>query len=247
MVTSLSGLVSQVANLLSGGLRGQQNFTYSLEQIADQLVQVRGDLILTAEDKGTPYPLKSYSQVCPTIQLRPRDWLTLNATTQALLASLPVPASRTAWYYARIPRLLSLDKIAIDYFGPAGKPEPWTVVEQLGAVAYDEFRRLPRRTPLVYVEGQDLWVTGRDGRVPVLCKLIAGFADPRQPALMGLSDECHPFLVDAEVDLTDDTKRPSAWPVSEDLAERSVQRVLQTFYPTHGTRPVPVNDGTAAI
>lgn len=247
MVTSLSGLVSQVANHLSGGLRGQQNFTYSLEQIADQLVQVRGDLIRTAEGKGTPYPLKAYQQVCPSIQLRPRDWVTLNPTTQALLASLPVPASRTAWFYARIPRLLSLDKTAIDYFGPAGRPEPWTVVEQLGALAYDQYRRLPRRTPLVYVEGQDLWVTGRDGRVPVICKLIAGFADPRQPARMGLSDEFHPFTIGPDVDQTEDSAAPPAWPVSEDLAERSVNRVLQSFYPTHGTRPVPVHDGTAAI
>lgn len=249
MVVSLSGLVGQIANHLSGGLRGQQNYTYSLQQLADEVVQVRGDLLRTGDTKGRPFPLKSYAQVCPTVQLRPRDWVAQTDVAEALLANLPVPAGRAAWFYARIPRLLDLGGVSssVLYFGPAGRPEKWTVIDNPNQLAYDQFRRLPRRTPLVYVEGNDLWVTSRDGRHPALCKLIAGFADPRQPAQLGLSQEYHPVLIGPDDDLTDPDQQPSPFPIPEDVAERIVQRVLQRFYPTHGTRPVPLTDGNAAV
>lgn len=245
MASSLAAYVGQIQTHISAGLRGQSAFTYSLEQIADEFIQKRAEVLRFMERQGSPSPLSASAQTIDGLVLSPRDWVRNNPAAQALLANLPLPASQSSWHHCRVPQVIDLEN-AIIYLGPAGRPEAWTVVHEMSALE-DNGRRLRRQSPICFLDGNDLWVTLRDGRIPSLLKMSAVFADPREPFRMGLSKEEHVIVDYKERDQTDQWDGLPAFPVDGEIAEKARLRVINLFLGTHGERPVVPNNGVAQI
>lgn len=241
MTPSLPALVAQIQNKLSGGLRGQSNFTYSLDEIADHIAQVRTEVVNYRATQKDPVPLRELTQRLRSVRIAPQDWLAAKPGTTDILSRLPVPLQRLRWHYCRLPRLMATDELPVSYFGPAGEPENWTVVREVNGIEHEGHRRVGRQKPLVVWLGEDCWITGRDGRLPEFLDITAAFADPRHPAEMGLSDEWH-----LTVEHEDGALRP-AYPMPADVWETVRRRIFPEFDASHGRTPPQPNTGTALV
>lgn len=247
MPASLLKIVNQIQNHLSGGLRGQGNYTYSLEQIADEFVQKRAEVLVWLESQGKPEAISTANQRIDGLIIKPADWSASSVEAQQILNHLPVPAHRLEWHKCTIPQLLDLSDNPVVYLGPVGRPESWNVVRRIDELEFQESRRLKRRAPLCFADGNDLWITGRNGRLPQILRMDAVFADFREPFQLGLSPDEYRIVTERNEDQTATVKREPVIPLSDEASEKAKMRVLNLFLGTHSNRPITSNDGTAII
>jgi hypothetical protein len=242
-MSSLSAYLGQIENHIVGGRRGQTNTTFVLSQIADEFVQECGAVLLyrDKQKKGEHTDWDACAQHLPSLTLTRKPWVTLTPDVQALLAALPVVAAAEDWHHTTIPHLLGVTR-NVRYFGPAGAPEPWQVVSTLSTVANDQWRRVARLGPLVYINGTDAWLTGRSGRLPQVVRASLIVEDPRQAFRLGLTQERHPIRRDE-----DQTLEMARWPIDPGVAQTAIERLVLRYKGTHGIQPVPFNDGNAAV
>ena len=163
MSFSLLQLASMVQNNVSGGLRGQQNFTYSIEQLQDELAMERNGLLRDMQLKGLRLPLDECAQTLSALPLQVRDYAQIPAGI-AELAGLEDLVRRPVLHY-QAPELVSLSERdqTLRYVGPVGRRSGWDVAWQPSQVEYRQYQRLALIKPLVYVGGDQslgIWLPG---------------------------------------------------------------------------------------
>lgn len=233
MAFSLFQLASMVQNNVSGGTRGQQNFTYSVEQLQDEIALERAGMLRELESAGKPMPLDACAQSINALPLRIADFSVLPAGI-AELAGLEDVVCRPVLGFTH-PPLLSLGKpeAAVRYVGPIGRRAPWRTAWSVQQVEYDRHKRLRPTTPLVYFDqsspGQG-WVFG----CPLAQRTISVSAVLANPLLAG---HYPPNRFTEESD----------YPLPEYLAQVAVQKLTNKYISMYGRLNARPNDGTASV
>lgn len=233
MSLSLLQLASLVQNNVSGGLRGQQNFTYSLEQLQDELHLERNGLLRDLERKGERLPLDACAQALNALPLLVDDYGQLPAGIQEL-AGLEDLVRRPVLRFAH-PPLLSLycmDKV-VRYVGPIGRRAPWRVAWTQQQLEYDRFQRVRHPAPLVYFDLSNpgvAWVFG----CPVSQRTVSLTAVIDNPLRVG---DYPPNTYTEE----------SIYPMPDFMSRDVVQRLTNKYIAMYGRLSVRPNDGTAVI
>lgn len=231
MSLSLFQLASMVQNNVSGGLRGQQNFTYSIEQLQDELMVERNGLLSDMQRKGLRLPLDECSQRLDALELTVQDYTQLPAGI-ASLAGLEDLVRRPILHYTA-PELVSLTDRdqTLRYVGPISRRSSWDVAWKPSQVEFRKHRRLQSTTPLVYVSGPDRWVFG----CPVSQRTVSESGVYSDPRLVGYYPGGHGFTEE------------SSYPMPDFMARDIVQKLTNKYISMYGRLAVRPNDGTAQV
>lgn len=233
MALSLFQLASLVQNNVSGGLHGEQNFTYSLEQLKDELTLERNGLLRDLERKGERPPLAACAQPINARPLTVADYTRIPGGVGEL-AGLEDLVRRPVLFFT-FPPLLQMGDMnpVVRYVGPIARRAPWRLAWKEADVEYDRHKRLRSATPLVFFDpstpGQ-AWVFG----APVAQRtvsLTAVFADP----LLAGHYPPHDFTEDSE------------YPLPDNLARDIVQRLTNKYISMYGRLNAQPNTGTARL
>lgn len=233
MAFSLFQLASMVQNNVSGGLHGQQNFTYSIEQLKDELTLERNGLLRDLERKGEKPPLAACAQPLNARPLTVADHTRLPGGV-AELAGLEDVVRRPVLFFT-FPSLLQMGDMSavVRYVGPIGRRAPWRLAFKESDVEYDRFKRPRSSTPLVFFDpstpGQ-AWVFGCPTAQRTV-SLTAVFADPLQVGHYAP----HDFTEESE------------YPMPDNLARDIVQRLTNKYISMYGRLNPRPNDGTARV
>jgi len=230
MSLSLLQLASMVENNVSGGLRGQQNFTYSLDQLMDELTLERNGLLKDMQFKGQQLPLDECSQHLSALPLTVQDYAQIPADI-AELAGLEDLVRRPVLHY-RAPELISLtdrDR-TLRYVGPVRRGSSWDVVWKPSQLEFRKHRRLQSTTPLVFVQGLDRWVFG----CPISQRTVSETGVYSQPREVG-EYPGHGFTEE------------SPFPMPDFMARDVVQKLTNKYISIYGRLNVRPNDGTAQV
>lgn len=233
MALSLLQLASLVQNNVSGGLRGQQNHTYDLLQLQDEIAVERNGLLRDLERKGEALPLAACAQQVNALPLTVADYSRLPGGV-AELAGLEDTVRRPVLFFTFPPLLtLSAMKDVVRYVGPIGRRAPWRLAWSPSEVEYDRHRRLRATTPLVFFDqstpGQ-AWVFGCPTAQRTV-SLTAVFDDPLKVGHYAP----HDFTSESE------------YPMPDSLARDVVQRLTNKYISMYGRLSVTRNDGTAQV
>lgn len=233
MALSLFQLASLVQNNVSGGLHGEQNFTYSLEQLKDELTLERNGLLRDLEQKGLKPPLAACAQALNALPLSVADYTGLPAGI-AELAGLEDVVRRPVLSFT-FPPLLQLGDMSavVRYVGPLGRRSPWRLAWKEADVLYDQFKRPRSATPLVFFDASApgrAWVLGCP-TAPRTVSLTAVFDDPIKVGHY----PPHAFTEDSE------------YPMPDNLARDVVQRLTNKYISMYGRLIPNSNTGTARI
>ena len=233
MALSLFQLVSLVQNNVSGGLHGQQNFTYSLEQLQDELALERNGLLRDLERKGEKLPLAACAQPLNALVLAAADYSGLPGGV-AELAGLEDLVRRPVLSFT-FPPLLQLGDMSpvVRYVGPIGRRTPWRLAWKEADVQYDAYKRPRSTVPLVFFDAATpgrAWVFG----APVAQRTVSLTAVFADPLLVGHYAP-HDFTADSE------------YPLPDNLARDIVQRLTNKYISMYGRLSPQPNTGTARI
>lgn len=230
MGLSLLQLASLVQNNVSGGLRGQQNFTYSIEQLMDELTIERNGILWDMETKRMTLPLEECAQRLDGLVLQVVDYTQIPAGI-AELAGVEDLVRRPVLHYSA-PELISLadrDK-TLRYVGPIGRRKRWNVAWKASQVEFSEHTRLKPVQPTVLVQGTDRWVFG----CPVGQRTISETGIYSQPREVG-EYPGHGFGDE------------SSFPMPDFMARDAVQKLTNKYISMYGRLAVQPNDGTAKV
>ncbi|WP_216726090.1 hypothetical protein [Hymenobacter siberiensis] len=234
MSLSLFQLASMVQNNVSAGLHGQQNFTYDLEQLQDELRLERNSLLKDMESKGGEAPpYDACAQPLNALPLRPLDYAQVPAGV-AELAGLEDVVRRPVLGFT-FPSLVTLSQAheAVRYVGPIARLKRWRVATKLAQVEYDRHQKLRKDTPLVYFDpsspGQG-WVFG----CPVSQRTISMTGIFEDPLQVGYYP---PNVFTTE----------SPYAMTEPMARAVVQKLTNKYISQYGRLSVRPNDGTAQV
>lgn len=231
MPKSLAALVSMVSNNVSGGLRGQANFTYSREQIADEIALTRNAILKEYALKGVRLSRQDLVQQVAHLRVELRD-LT-GEQGGPVLAGLPLPDSRTP--YVRLPALSTLlGSDCIEYLGGVNLrsdlKRSWDPVP-----GYAEFDLLTGRQPYVWLDGQGGWLLNLKGSFSVqryrVLTLRAVLEDPMS------INEFEGNSLDWE----------DPYPMPDFIADQVVQKITNKYISMYGRLNPQPNNGVAAI
>lgn len=233
MALSLFQLASLVQNNVSGGLHGEQNFTYSLEQLKDELTLERNGALRDLERKGERPPLAACAQALNALSLAVADYSGLPGGV-AELAGLEDLVRRPVLSFT-FPPLLQLGDMApvVRYVGPLGRHTPWRMAWKEADVLYDAYKRPRSVTPLVFFNAStpgQAWVFG----APVAQRTVSLTAVFADPLLVGHYPP-HVFTDESE------------YPLPDNLARDIVQRLTNKYISMYGRLSPQPNTGTARI
>jgi hypothetical protein len=156
MKMTLDMIASAIQNNVLGGLKGVTNFSYSIEQLRDEVGVMRNAVLRELSMKGLlrPDSVPELAQRINCVPVRCRD---ISDCCSEVADYYAATAEKATVYHAQLPALAYLAGISpILYLGKKGMQRPFKVWYDQ-SWAYNQYEPATSRRPFVWVEGQNAW------------------------------------------------------------------------------------------